>query len=242
MRRTADLKRIVLMVAAVAAVFAIVLGVIWQKLFVVRQVVIEGDVQVSQEEIVRAAKVEFGGHISRVNEGALRANLESGGSYALEGVRKKYPNTVILTVRQRTKDAVIVNGGQYLVLDSDGYVIEQHTSMPENSGVYVYGLNATSYRIGSRITAPEDRLAAMKTVLEAVRNANAAQYISDIDISDSEDLRITTRTGIVAQMGDLENLENKMLWLCSAVSDLEARGETRGTLDITSGDKADFKP
>lgn len=242
MRRTADKRKIARMVVVVAAVLAIVLGVIWQKLFVVRQVVIEGDVQASQEEIVRAAKVEFGGHISRVNEDALRANLESGGSYALEGVRKRYPNTVILTVRQRTKDAVVVNGGQYLVLDSDGYVIEQHASMPENSGVYVYGLNATSYRIGSRITAPEDRLATMKTVLEAVRNVNAAQYISDIDISDSESLRITTRTGIVAQMGDLENLENKMRWLCSAVSDLEARGETHGTLDITSGDKADFKP
>lgn len=242
MRRTAGKRSIVLMVITVAAVLAIVLGVIWQKLFVVRLVVIEGEVQASQEEIVRAAKVEFGGHISRVNEDALRANLESSGKYALESVRRKYPNTVILTVRERTKDAVIVNGGQYLVLDSDGYVIEQHAVLPENSGVYVYGLNATSYRIGSRITAPEDRLTAMKTVLEAVESANAAQYISDIDISDSEQIRITTRTGIVAQMGDLDNLESKMLWLCSAVSDLESRGETRGTLDITSGDKADFKP
>lgn len=242
MRRKADGRKIVLLAIVALAVLAIILGVIWQKLFVVRNVAIEGDIQAPHEEIVRACKVEFGGHISRVDENAIRSNLESGGKYALDGMRVKYPNTVILTVRERTKDAVIVNGGQYLVLDSDGYVIEQHNSMPENCGVYVYGLSATSYRIGSRITAPEDRLTNLKVVLDAVRSQNAAQYISDVDISSSEEIKITTRTGIIAHMGNLENMGNKMLWLRSAVSDLESRGETRGTLDISSGTKADFMP
>lgn len=242
MRRTANIKKIALLIAAVLAVLAIAAGLIWQKLFVVRKVVIEGDVQASQEEIMRAAKVEFGGHISNVSEDALRSNLESSGIYALDAVRVKYPNTVILTVRERTKDAVIINGGQYLVLDSDGYVVETHGALPENSGIYVYGLNATSYRIGGRVTAPEDRLADMKAVLDAVRTQGAGEYISDIDISDSEGLMATTRTGIVVHLGDMQNMQNKMLWLRSAVSDLEARGETRGTLDISSGDKADFKP
>jgi len=122
MRRKANGRKIVLPVIAAMAALAIILGVVWLKLFVVRRVVIEGDVQAPQEEIVRACRVEFGGHISRVDEEVLRSNLESGGRYALDGMRVKYPNTVILTVRERTKDAVIINGGQYLVLDSDGYV------------------------------------------------------------------------------------------------------------------------
>lgn len=242
MRRKDNGKKVFVLVIAALAVLAIALGLIWLKVFVVRNVVIEGDVQASHEELVRACKVEFGGHISGVDEDEIRANLESGGKYALDGMRLKYPNTVILSVRERSRDAVIVNGGQYLVLDSDGYVIEQHDVMPENSGVYVYGLNATSYRVGSKINAPMERLNNLKIVLDAVRRQNAAQYISDIDISNAEDIRLTTRTGIVTYLGDLQNMENKMLWLCSAVSDLESRGETRGTLDITSGDKADFRP
>lgn len=242
MRRRADGRKILLLTIAALAILAILIGVMWRMLFVVRKVAIEGNVSASQEEIVRAARVEFGAHISNVDADQLRSNLESGGKYALDGVRVKYPNTVILTVRERTKDAVIVNGGQYLVLDSDGYVIEQHGSMPENSGVYVYGLNATSYRIGSRITAPVDRLDTMKVVLDAVRAQNAAQYISDVNIGDAEDITLTTRTGIAVLLGDADNMNEKMRWLCGAVSDLEARGEKRGTLDISSGNKADFKP
>lgn len=227
---------------AVMAILGLIAGIVWLKLFVVRNVVIEGNVQASQEEIVRAAHLDFGGHIMRVNEDQIRSNLESGGKYALDGVRVKYPNTVILSVRERTKDAVVINGGQYLVLDSDGYVVQALSSMPENSGIYVYGLNATSYRVGHRIVAPEDRLANMKIVLDAARKQYAAEYISDVDIASSEAVKITTRTGIVVQVGDIKNMDKKMIWLRSAVSDLEARGETRGTLDISSGDKADFRP
>ena len=143
-------------------IIGIIIGFIWCKVFVVRNIVIECSTAVSQEEIIRAAKVDMGGHISKVDAEALKTNLESGGVYVLDGVRTKYPTTVVLSIRQRTRDAVVRNGGKYLVLDSDGYVIEANDVMMENSGVYVYGLNASDYRIGGQIAAPEENLWAMK--------------------------------------------------------------------------------
>ena len=242
MRRNSNVMNAVLMTLVALIVIGAVAGLVWRKAFVVRNIVIEGNAGVSQEEIIRAAKVEMGGHITDVDAEALKANLESGGLYALDNVETKYPNTVILSVRKRTRDAVIRNGGKYLVLDSDGYVIESYAVMPENSGVYVYGLNATSYRIGGRITAPEENLQAMKVVLDSIRSQDAAQYVSDLTISDTDSMVITTRTGIRVKLGDAQNMDSKILWLRSAVSDLESRGDTRGTLDVSSGTKADYMP
>ncbi len=241
MRRRKNTKRNLLILAAIAAL-AIIALLIWRNVFVVRRVAIEGDVQATHEELIRAAKVKFGGHISGVNEETLRKNLESGGKYALDGMRISYPNTLILTIRQRTRDAVVTNGGKHVVLDSDGYVIEVSEAMPEDCGVYVFGLGDTSYRLGGRIIAPEERLFSMKIVLDAARSQGAMEYISDLDVSDARNLRITTRTGITVELGDESSMENKMLWLRSAVSDLESRGENHGTLDISSGDKADYHP
>lgn len=242
MRRRSNGTKVALLTLAALIVIGIIAGAVWGRVFVVRNVVIEGSADISQEEIIRASEVELGAHITGVDAETLKVNLESGGLYALDGVRVKYPNTVILSVRRRTRDAVVVNGGQYLVLDSDGYVIEVNASMPEDSGAYVYGLNSTAYRIGSRITAPEERLLAMKAVLDAVRAQGAQQYVSDLTVSDAEHLVITTRTGIRVNLGDCENMDNKILWMCSAVSDLEGRGNTRGTLDVSSGTKADYTP
>jgi len=108
--------------------------------------------------------------------------------------------------------------------------------------VYIYGLNATEYRIGSRIDAPEENLAAMKAVLDSIRTHNAGQYVSDLTVSDPKNMTITTRTGIRVKLGDSGNMDNKIKWMYSAVGDLESRGEIRGTLDVSSGTKADYMP
>lgn len=242
MRRRSNGMNTLLLTLIALIIIGAIAGFVWRKVFVVRNIAIEGNDAVSQEEIIRAAQVEMGSHITDVDAEVLKTNLESGGVYALDGVKTKFPNTVILTVRKRTRDAVVRNGGKYLVLDSDGYVIESNEVMPEDGGIYVYGLNATSYRIGGRITAPEENLQGMKTVLDSIRSQNAGQYVSDLTVSDVDNLTITTRTGMHVKLGDAENMDNKILWMCSAVSDLESRGNTRGTLDVSSGTKADYSP
>ena len=242
MRRRSNAMNAAVLTLAALIIIGLIAGIVWRKVFVVRNIVIEGSHEVSQEEIIRAAQVEMGGHITDVNAEELRVNLETGGIYALDDVRTKKPNTVILSVRKRTRDAVVRNGGKYLALDSVGYVIEANAAMPEDGGVYVYGLDATSYRIGGRITAPEEHLLSMKAVLDSIRSQNAAQYVSDLTVSDPDSMMITTRTGMRVKLGSRENMDDKILWMRMAVSDLESRGDTRGMLDVSSGTKADYKP
>ena len=55
-------------------------------------------------------------------------------------------------------------------------------------------------------------------------------------------LSSVTRSGVVVKLGDMGNMDEKIRWLRSAVSDLETRGETRGTLDVSSGTRADYRP
>ena len=50
------------------------------------------------------------------------------------------------------------------------------------------------------------------------------------------------RSGVIVKLGDTDNMDEKIRWLRSAVSDLETRGETRGTLDVSSGTRADYRP
>jgi len=232
------------------AVFAIVLLavaivcalLVLRGLFVVRNVVIDGETTTTETEIIRMSQIEMGGAIFSVDDARIKQNLESSGMIALDSVEVKYPNAVILHVRERTRDAMVLNGGQIVVLDSDGYVIEVCRSMPENSGVFVSGLEGTGYRVGGRIKAPEKKLEALKIITEAVRTQNAAEYISEVNMDDLLNLWIVTRTGIRVELGDVENMEGKILWLRSAVNDLEQRGSTTGTLDVSSGSKADYSP
>lgn len=215
---------------------------LYKGVFVARNVVLEGSVSGSSDEIIRAAALDLGGSIFDVDEAKIRNRLESGGRYALDGVEIQYPSTVVLKVRERTRDAMVSVGGKILVLDSDGYVVEICASVPEDAGLYVQGLNCTNNQLGRRVGASQDRLDAMKAVLEAIRRQNADSYFSELNVSDPMNLWMVSRTGLRVELGDGENMDDKLLWACSAVADLESRGETRGTLDVSSGNMADFRP
>ena len=229
--------------AAVVAAVAVTISVlITLEFFVVRYVLIDGSVSSSDNEIIRAAKINMGGSIFDVDEAELRYAMDQDGRFELLGVKVEYPDTVILSVHERTKDAMVRCGGQILVLDSNGYVVEVHSTVPENCGIFVNGLKIDSYRIGLRIDEDEDRLQALKSVTDAVREQNAAAYISELNVEDIHRLWITTRGGLRVELGDAGNMSDKIMWLCSATYELERNGINRGTLDVSGGKRADYRP
>lgn len=208
--------------------------------FLIRNVQVVGAGDMSEADVVRLSGIPLGGRLNAVDKAALRAKLESTGRLAFVSAEKKYPDTVVLTVRQRSRDAITLQAGKLLVLDSDGYVVSVGDVAPEDGMPYVMGLKFSTYRLGKQIDAPESRLNAMKAVLEALKAHNALGYVSEINLEHLSDIELIARKGIVVSLGDADNMNNKIIWMVGALQDLESRGETLGRLDVSSGSKADF--
>lgn len=230
--------------AAIAAfVVVVALGlclILWNYVFVIQEVQVEGNGSIPAEDVIRLSRIKMGARLNTIDELLMKSNVESDGRLVLESVVTRYPNQVVLKVRIRTKDAMTVQGNKVLVMDSDGYVVEILERLPEESMPYVTGLHIASYAIGKRIEAQDERILAMKSVIEAIAEQNAAGYVSEISFEDSRNIRITTRTGMYVKLGDGENMHNKILWMTGALQDLEARGQVLGTLDVSSGARADY--
>ena len=209
-------------------------------IFVIRNVEVFGSGAIPAAEVVRLSGVRLGARLSSLDESRIRQEVESDGRLALVNAKPKYPNTVRLTVRERTQDALILQAGKVLVLDSDGYVVSVGDRLPAQSMPYVTGLKPSTYQLGRQLDAADGRLNAMKAVLEALKAQGATGYVSELSVDNTADLRITTRTGMQVLLGDAGNMNNKVVWMVGTLADLEARGETVGRLDVSSGNKADF--
>ena len=240
MRSEKRAKAILLSLIVIVCV-GILAVILMRCVFVLKNVVVEGQTSLSDEDIIRLGKFEFNRSIRNVDPDRVRENLESSGTLAVESVTVEWPSTVRIAVRERTRDALVLNGGRVLVLDSEGYVIDNPTSAPE-SGIYITGLEGTSYKIGKKITAPASKLNAMYTVLESVKKMDATDYVAEINISDLMQISLITRSGTIVELGDIENMDEKIRWMRSAAADLESRGETGGSLDVSSGTRADYQP
>ena len=234
-------KRRVLPLAMLAGVLALAVWLILvTRVFIIREVVVEGAGGVAQTDVMRMSGIRLGTRMGRLDEREVRSGVEGDGRLAFVSLEERYPSTVVLTVRERTRDAMISQGGKVLVLDSDAYVVSVGDQLPEKSLPYVTGLRPSSYAIGRQLDTSDGRCAAMKAVLEGLRAHNAWAYVSEISVADLNNLTITSRTGMAVLLGDSSNMNNKILWMAGALSDLEKRGEVTGQLDVSSGDKADY--
>ena len=241
MRLTARKKRKILVLTALIA--ALALGVyllLANAVFIVRDVRVEGNVNIDSDSIIRAAQLPLGKPMREVSEEKARAALESGGLVELVGLEKRYPDQVVLNVRERECEAVVSYAGVILTMERDGTVIEQLDALPETDAVYVTGLTITAFRPGEVISAPASQLEAMVTTLEALYENGATGYVSELNVSVPNDIYLYSRTGMRVDLGDRENMGNKVVWMVGALRDLESRGETTGRLDVSSGDKADY--
>lgn len=229
------------LVALAIALLALWLTLI-QAVFVVRHVEIVGVQNISEAQAVRACGIQLGTRMNALNQTAIESNVESTGALAFVALEKRYPVTVRVTVRERSRDAMILQAGKLLVLDSDGYVVSASESMPDLTVPYVTGLAPNTFRIGKRLDATPERLSAMKAVLEALKARDAMAYISELDVDDPSNLTLLTRTGMTVLLGDASNMDRKIIWMAGALKDLDARGETLGRLDVSSGTRADYLP
>ena len=233
-RRIGPMITLLLVLAAAVALLLV------RYVFVVRHVDVVGNGDIPEQTVVHMSGIRYGGRLNAVNEAKVIEGVQSDGQLAFVSLEKRYPNRVVLTVRQRTQDALILQAGKVLVLDSDAYVVSVSDRLPAQSMPYVTGLSASRYTLGRQLDTSDGRCDAMKAVLEALKARGATAYVSEISVENTSDLRITTRTGMIVLLGDRDNMERKIVWMAGALADLEARGETTGQLDVSSGTKADY--
>ena len=237
-RKNSILPRLAAVAAAGLALWLLLTNVV----FVVRNVQVEGAGEIPAEDVLRLSGIRLGSSMGRVKADDVRLAVESDGRLAFVGLEKRYPNALLLTVRPRSHDAVVLQGGKVLLLDSDGYVAQVADHMPDGQMPYISGLRASYYLLGRQLDMADGRVAAMSAVLNALKARGATQYASEISVENIEDLRIITRTGMTVLLGNAENMSDKIAWMAGALADLESRGETNGRLDVISGAKADYRP
>lgn len=210
-------------------------------IFVVRSVEISGSVEMSSEEVVRRAHIGFGESIFTIDEDEIRRAVNSAGSLRYEGLEPVYPDTLILQVSQRRPAAMAFHSGKLLILDSDACAMQSLDSAPDADMVFASDFDIMHYTIGETVSADDGQIADYRAIMQAIEYHGAAGYVSEIQVENTNDLRLITRRGIEVKLGNRENMKDKIAWMKSAVADLENRGERGGLLDVSSGTKADYR-
>ena len=214
-----------------------------QELFRVRAVVVHGCDTRPAEEVTALSAVEYGQSVFRVDLKEVAENIARSPYYEVQEVARVYPNLIRVTVRERKARAVALNLGSYLIMDSEGYILEIRTDRGYAGCPMVEGLKIETYGVGQKLGSSDSlQLRAMEKVLTALETQEVMRLISAIELHNVLDIRLFTVDGYRVMVGDSDNLDQKLNWLQAGMEELRTEGLYGGTIYLSANNASYLLP
>ncbi|MBR4404105.1 MAG: FtsQ-type POTRA domain-containing protein [Clostridiales bacterium] len=257
-------RRGITVICLAIAIITVILLILFLPAFRVRNAHVEGNVVMTDQQVLRELKLEYNAHlmggvsgnildIIRLDYGKTEERIKKENPY-IEDIRVsvKLPSTVDVQIKERQKVCYIRTPDGYAALDKDGIVLEL-TSFDAKKSVrpVICGLNVTYAELGKpvKITNMNDYKKAV-IVLGAILAADNASigdtysmFENTVEVrmlpSGYMFLTVYSPKGKLIQIkfDSMEKISDKTAWLLYAFnSDALDAPKTKGFLDMTGDD------
>ncbi|GAA2169441.1 cell division protein FtsQ/DivIB [Actinomadura napierensis] len=207
-----------LVVAVLGAVGWVLLG---SKLLVVRHVEVSGAALAPRDRIAAAAGIRLGVPMARLDTGEIRARVERLREVESAEVRRDWPATVRIVVRERVPVATLERGGRYERVDRHGVTVADGASRPA-------GLPELA--VASAGPSDPATLAALKVLTGLPERLRGR--VTQVEAADPESVKLHLKGGLTVTWGPAERADEKIRLLESL--ERTAAGRSLHSVDVSS--------
>ncbi len=225
------------------SILTIGIVIMLQTVFRLEAVCVIGHETHTAQEVINASGLTYGQSIFSIRENDVARSLESDYTLIFRGMQVKHPNLVYLHVEEREPVALMQWLGVYYVLDKDGLVMDETTStelvgtLPLVSGIRVSGAHKGHFLTVNSQT----QLDAYRQLIVELNKQNYASQITEIRLSNPDNIYLVTVEGISVRVGKPEDLKHKVQALRTTIAYLRALGETAGVLDVSNSGEVKYR-
>ncbi|MEG1547550.1 MAG: FtsQ-type POTRA domain-containing protein [Clostridia bacterium] len=212
-------------------------------LLLVDSVVVVGNEQISTEDVLSIADIRPGVHMWLADvRGAINA-LKQIPYIKKADIQRIYPGTIRITITERVGRAVIIGMNSIALIDEDGYVLAIDSSANTEGLMRVVGMGSAGFQVSQRLGEETDfNSRALVMIIQALTRHDLAKSISRLDISNALSMYMTTVSGFNVQLGQPDNIDEKLEKLAIVLPELIARNITGGTINLSARGDPTYSP
>ena len=254
-------KKRVLKIAVIAVLAILCLAAfLLSPVFNIEKVTVEGNKYYSQEELTEALQGVVGknyfsalftnapfSHLDYIFKARLyhqEQQLINDKTYIKTAdVICDFPHTVHVRVIERTPAFLTKFQGEYLLVDSEGYVLEVFSDEEKPAYPTVEGLQVESYKTGKSLKSQSTsgKLELAIKICNLMQQSEFLEgYIDIIDITNENAIWMFASPSLSVKFGDDSDLAMKISTL-KGIFQSGYNGDSQGTVDFTSGKNPIFK-
>ena len=216
-----------------------VLVILNETVFRISSADVQGTRRISKSTVLEAAGLNRFTNYFSVNEEKIAKGINSNRYLVFEKLEKVFPNALIIYVRERSPVAKAQEMGAVFQMDEEGMVLEQSNVLikenEENDGlIIITGLKPKELRVGRKMVAgTESQEQAYLLVIQELTLQGYLGQVSELNLSDPDNIYLTTRDGYNVRLGDISDLRAKIGTVRAVVAELRAMELKGGLLEAT---------
>ncbi len=213
----------------------ICIGICFTPVFHIKEIQVSGTNEIPTEEVIGSSGVTVGQNIFNFNIHDVAEALETIPYVDEVTIRRNYPNRLVIEVREAVPVAYVTVGSTFAVVDKDSKVLEICEDQSKYKIPLIHQTEVSNYTLGEKLTVAKDSVfLVLLEVATSAGNHQFAEKIAHIYNSGSE-LWLQITDLLKVRLGGGEQLSARMNMLKAVLANLPT--ESRGTLDMTTGDK-----
>lgn len=224
---------------AFCAVCALTIAFLMSSYFDVAAIEVKGNAYYSPEQVTEISGLKTGTNIFKIKKGDALSRLQKDAHIASAHVERDLPRTVVITIEEREEIAYYKNNKKFIIVDNEGYVLREADAAPELTELV--GLSVTEEAVGQRI-AVEDRAVLDETLALIKTMEDRGMTFAKIEVNSTSVAAYLTKSLVLkgAPENVRTNLSNGNVDLI--LKDLESKGITKGTIQVTNNEYCSFSP
>ncbi len=185
--------------------------------FTVGSVKVEGNKYIAVEEVYRIAGIPDPVNIFRLNTTDIRTKLIRDLRITEVEVFRRFPSTIVISLKERQPLAYIASGYGFFELDKQGVVLAAFKNLKHIAVPMITGIRLETGYVGDTV---ENSL--IKDILNylALLDESTLNQISEINIKSSDQIVIYTVNSIHIRLGNGERLAQKAKLTCDILQEL----------------------
>lgn len=221
-KRAKFIVRVFMIILLFAAVIILLMT---SPLFNITKINISGNSKVSEEQIRSLSQIQLETNTFKMINSKVEENIKENAYIDTVEVNRKLPNEVNIVVTERKPQYMLKYGNAYVYISSQGYMLEISEEKLNTTIISGYSTTEENIKPGNRLNQEDlKKLEVVLKIMESASSNDIATYISEIDISDSNNFTLILESkNKIAYLGEGTNINDKIIVLKQMIIKAEGK-------------------
>ena len=189
---------------------------------------LKGNQDVTMENVIFEGEIKEPVNTLQISTATVKDRLSKDLRIENVEIARKFPGTIVINIQERKNAAAIQTEFGYVIVDKEGLVIKNDTSIKNGDYLMITGKKLGNVLLGDQIEE-SDVIRALRFI--SCLSEKGAEEFSEINIGNPENFVAYTRDGISVRLGNTEDLEEQAVLAENMVNDVRARSLSVEYLD-----------